>query len=160
MEKCHDEVLEIFGFFSRIAKKIKLELKYLSSILEYVQDLNFKLIWAFKILNHNFQKLNLYVLPQNILWVHVNVTKVISKKLLVKSSENYFIFVPAFYLIICLMKTPKNFEKIANLKIWELVSFWGVKSHFGKLALKWCIFRQEKKYFNQYYVIVFDPIKI
>jgi hypothetical protein len=49
--------------------------------------------------------------------VHINATKVIPKKLLVKSSENGFILVPAFYLIMCLMKAPKNFEKIAILKI-------------------------------------------
>ena len=62
-----------------------------------------------------------------------------------KTSENIFIFSPVFYLIMCLMKAPKNFEKIAILKTQELVSFWGVKTHFGKLALKWCIFRHEKK---------------
>ena len=49
---------------------------------------------------------------------------------LVKSSEN--IFLPAFYLIMWLMKLSKNFEKIAILKIGELVSFLGVKIHFGK----------------------------
>ena len=87
-------------------------------------------------------------------------TTVISKKLLVKSSENGFIPVPAFYLIMCLMKAPKNFEKIAILKIWELVSLGGGKTHFGKLALKWCIFRHEEIFFNQYYVIAFDPTKI
>ena len=37
--------------------------------------------------------------------------------LLIKSSENQFYFLPAFYLIICLMKASKNFEKIAILKI-------------------------------------------
>ena len=45
------------------------------------------------------------------------------KKILEKNSENDFIFVPAFYLIVCLMKASKNFEKIAILKILELVSF-------------------------------------
>ena len=54
-------------------------------------------------------------------------------------------FLPALYLIMYLMKPWKNFEKIAILKIWELVYFWGVKTHFGKLPLKWCIFRHEKK---------------
>ena len=49
--------------------------------------------------------------------MHINVTNVISKNVLVKSSENDFIFVSAFYLIMCLMKAPKNFEKIAILKI-------------------------------------------
>ena len=44
----------------------------------------------------------------------------------------FLIFSPAFYPIMCLMKSPKNFEKIAILKIWQLVSFWGVKIHFGE----------------------------
>ena len=35
----------------------------------------------------------------------------------VKTSENIFVFLPAFYLIMWLMKSPKNFEKIALLKI-------------------------------------------
>ena len=39
------------------------------------------------------------------------------------------IFLPAFYLSMWLMKSPKNFEKIDFLTIWELVSFWGVKTH-------------------------------
>ena len=82
-----------------------------------------------------------------IVWTHINVTMVISRKLLVKSSEKDFIFLPAFYLIMCLMQAPKNSEKIAILKILEHVSFWGVKTHFGKQALKWCIFRHEKKIF-------------
>ena len=43
----------------------------------------------------------------------------------------YSIFFPAFCPIMFLMKPPKNFEKIAILKIWELVSFWGVKTHFS-----------------------------
>ena len=89
----------------------------------------------------------LYIRDSTILWVHINATKVIPKKLLVKSSENGFILVPAFYLIMCLMKAPKNFEKIAILKIWELVSLGGGKTHFGKLALKWCIFRHEEIFF-------------
>ena len=58
------------------------------------------------------------------------------------------------------MKAQKNFEKITILKIWELVFLGDVKTHFGKLAMKWCIFRHDKKYFNQYFVIVFDTIKI
>ena len=58
------------------------------------------------------------------------------KNVSMKRSENNFIFLPAFYLIMCLMKAQKNFEKIAILKIWELVSFWGVKIHSGKLPLK------------------------
>ena len=44
-------------------------------------------------------------------------TKLYSKILLVKSSENNFIFLPAFYLIMCLMKASKNFGKTDILKI-------------------------------------------
>ena len=40
--------------------------------------------------------------------------------LLMKSSENSFIFLPVFYLIIMwTMKAPKNFGKIYILKIWQ-----------------------------------------
>ena len=38
------------------------------------------------------------------------------KNLLMKSSDIVFIFLPAFYLVIWLMTSPKNFEKIAILK--------------------------------------------
>ena len=63
----------------------------------------------------------------HIVCLNSNVTKVYLKKLLVKSSKNKFIFLPAFYLNLWLMKLPKNFEKRAILKIGDLVSFWGVK---------------------------------
>ena len=61
--------------------------------------------------------------------------------------RNYFILLHAYYLIIWRMKWPKNFLKIAILKMWGLVSFWGVKTHFGKLALNWgmTIFLQNLK---------------
>ena len=71
------------------------------------------------------------------------------KNLWMKSSEIVFIFLPAFYLIIWLMTSPKNFEKISILKIWQLVFFWGVKIYFGKFLLKWCIFRHGKIWFSQ-----------
>ena len=44
-------------------------------------------------------------------------TKVSSEFLLMKSSENNFISLPAFYLIMWPMKASKNFEKVAILKI-------------------------------------------
>ena len=69
------------------------------------------------------------------------------KNLISKSSRNRFIFLTVFYLIMCFMKASKNFGKISILKIWELVSLRGAKTHFGKIALKQCIFRQEKKCF-------------
>ena len=71
------------------------------------------------------------------------MTKVFSKILLIKSSRNNFIFLP----VICLMyfmKSSKNFGKKAILKTWELISLGGVKTYFGKVALKWCIFSNEK----------------
>ena len=40
---------------------------------------------------------------------YLKVTKVYSKILLMKSSKNDFIFLPAFYLVMCLMKDPNNF---------------------------------------------------
>ena len=42
----------------------------------------------------------------------------------------YFLYLD-FNWIFWFMKSPKNFEKITVLKIWELVFFWGVKTHFG-----------------------------
>ena len=69
---------------------------------------------------------------------------VISRKLLGKSSENDFICILHDYVS---HASSKNSKKIAILKILEQVSFWGVKTHFGKLALKGCIFRQEKQTF-------------
>ena len=81
------------------------------------------------------------------LWSEMNRTKVSHKILLMKSSENHFIFLLVFYLIMWVMKASKNFGKIAILKILELISLWDVKTYFGKLALKWCIFRHEKRIF-------------
>ena len=71
------------------------------------------------------------------------------KNLWMKSSEIVFIFLPAFYLIIWLMTSPKNFEKIFILKICQLVFFWGVKIYFGKFLLKWCSFRHGKNWFSR-----------
>ena len=58
-----------------------------------------------------------------------------------------FIFFPAFYLIICLMKATKNFEKIAILKIWEPIFYCGVKIHFGKLPLEMTHLNLDLTYF-------------
>ena len=55
--------------------------------------------------------------------------------------RKYFILLPAFYQIMGLMKSPKNFEKIAILKKWQLIFFWVVITEFGKISLKRCIFR-------------------
>ena len=57
------------------------------------------------------------------------------KNVIVEKFRKQFNFLPVFALIMCFMKAPKNFVKVAILKIWELVSLEGVKTHFGKLAL-------------------------
>ena len=44
----------------------------------------------------------------------------------------YFTCLPEFYLIMCHMKSPKNFEKLAIFEIPQLVSLRGVKIHFGE----------------------------
>ena len=85
----------------------------------------------------------------------MNRTKVSHKILLMKSSGNHFIFLPVFYLIRWVMKASKFFGKIAILKIWVLISSWDVKTYFGKLGLKWCIFRHEKKIFYLFTCISF-----
>ena len=72
---------------------------------------------------------------------YIKVTKVNSKMLLMKSSKKDFVFLPAFYLVMCLMKAPKNFWEIVIVKAQELVYFWGLKTRFGKLLIEWCIFR-------------------
>ena len=63
--------------------------------------------------------------------------------------KKIFISSSAYSLILWLMRSPKNFEKIANLKIWQLISIWGSKTNFGKTPLKSCIFKHQKK--NAFY---------
>ena len=70
------------------------------------------------------------------------------RNLRMKSSKIVFIFLPGFYLIIWLMESPKKFEKIAILKIWQLVFFIGVKTDFGEIPLKSYIFRHDKNWFS------------
>ena len=60
-----------------------------------------------------------------------------------KSSKNNSIFLPEFHLIMWIMKALKNLWKIIILETRELVSFWGVKTHFGEPPMKWCIFRDD-----------------
>ena len=76
------------------------------------------------------------------------------KYLSMKSSEIVFIFLSAFYLIMWLMTSPKNFEKMSILKIWQLDFFWGVKIYLGKFLPKWYIFRHWKIWFSQ--IMPFD----
>ena len=47
-----------------------------------------------------------------------------------------------------LMKVSKNCEKNIYFENMELVSIWGVKTHFGLLPQKWCIFSYEKIIFK------------
>ena len=84
-------------------------------------------------------------------------TKLYSKMLLVKSSENNFVFLPVFYLIMWLIKASKNFGKMSVLKICELISLGGVKTHFGKLMM---LLQAWLFYFCCYYDVALDPIKI
>ena len=53
----------------------------------------------------------------NKVWELEKYTKLNTIFCLIKSSGIVFIFLPAFDLIIWLMTSPKNFEKIAILKI-------------------------------------------
>ena len=92
--------------------------------------------WVSSLINKNYS--------QSKLWSDMNQTKVSPNILLMIRSGNNFIFLPLFYLIMWVMNASKNFGKIASLKIWELISLGGVKTHFRKLALKWCSFRHEK----------------
>ena len=50
-------------------------------------------------------------------WILKKQTKVYSRFLIEKISEFFFILLPAFTLIMRIMTSPKNFEKIAILKI-------------------------------------------
>ena len=68
--------------------------------------------------------------------------------------RNYFLSSFAYSLVMWLMRSPKNFEKIANVKIWQLISIWGSKTNFGKIPLKWCIFKHKKNVFYQYRSLV------
>ena len=62
-----------------------------------------------------------------------------------KSKSRFFIYKKLkkqFYLFTCILngyffnESQKNFGEIAILKIWELISVGGAKTHFGKIALK------------------------
>ena len=64
--------------------------------------------------------------------IYIKGHNLLSYFLFGKKFHKCFILLPAFYLNIWLMKSPKSSEKIAILKIWQLVFFWGVKTHFGK----------------------------
>ena len=80
-----------------------------------------------------------------------NNTNLNSNICLIKSSKIDFISLPAFYLIMWLMASPKNFEKIAILKKWQLVFYWGTKTYFGEMLLKLCFFKHEIFYLKQYF---------
>ena len=73
--------------------------------------------------SNNKSDQNILILPRNKLCSVIKETNLNYIFCLIKSSEIVFIFLPAFYLIIWLMTSPKNFEKIAILKIWQLFFF-------------------------------------
>ena len=79
------------------------------------------------------------------------------QKISVTSSKNKIIFSHAFYLTLWLMKLPKHIQKIPILKTWQLVFFWGVKTYFGILPLKWGM---KKMILTNNNVLAFVPIKI
>ena len=54
-------------------------------------------------------------------------------------SEKFRKLLYFFTCIMYLMKAHKNFGKLTILKIWKLISLGGLKTHFGKLALEWCM---------------------
>ena len=82
----------------------------------------------------------------------MNQTKVLSVFHWWKVEKNILSFLPAFYPIMCLMKSSKKFEKTNILNVWKLVSFWVDKTHFRELLTsenmhfqEWFFF-----YFHQY----------
>ena len=64
---------------------------------------------------------------------------------LINCSKKYFIFWSAFYLIMCLMKSPKNFEKMTAGFLLRCQNWlrWNTP--------EWCIFRNKFSYFYLYY---------
>ena len=80
-----------------------------------------------------------------------NNTNFNSNFCLMKSSGIVFIFLPLLYLIMWLKTSQKNFEKISIFEIWWLFFFKGVKTHFGKMPLKWCIFKND---FHKYCLLI------
>ena len=70
--------------------------------------------------------------------------------LIMKSSENDFISLPAFHLIMCLMKAPKDFLKIVIFQNMTACFLLGCQNSL-------CI---KKIDCNQYYDVAFDPFKI
>ena len=51
--------------------------------------------------------------------LHQNRDKSKFKNFISEKFKKKNIFQPAFHLIMCLMKAPKNFEKIAIMKLWH-----------------------------------------
>ena len=94
-------------------------LKFTSSSLWLVQ----KVTWLVDLINA-LNRSSLWMITQPFCFLpYYSMTQVNSKFLLMKSSEKY--------LIMWLMISPMNFEKIAIFKIRQLVFFWGGKIHFG-----------------------------
>ena len=97
------------------------------------------------------QEKKLHILAYSKVCPIENNTNLNSIFCLIKSSKIDLIFLPAFYMIMWLMASPNNFEKIATLKKWLLVFYWCVKTYFGEMPLKLCIFRHDIFYLYQYF---------
>ena len=73
-----------------------------------------------------------------------NMTHVNWIFLLMKSFKKILYFFTCILPDYVAYDITKEFWKKATLKIWQLVFFWGVKTHFGKIPLKWCITVQSR----------------
>ena len=94
--------------------------------------------------------------------LHSKVAEVYSKVLLVKSFENiFFIFHLHFtFLIICLMKAPKQFLGSGHFENTRAGFLLRWQSSLWQTTSKIMHFQTWKTHLNTYYVIAFDPIWI
>ena len=67
---------------------------------------------------------------------------------LMKSSENEFNFFACILADYLAHESPKEFWKNSHFENMRAVSFWGVKTHFGKLPLEMMHFQPWKKLFK------------
>ena len=88
------------------------------------------------IFSHQFQSIKLCSVKKD--------TKLNQVSCLIKSSETMFIFYLNFIWYYGSWHHQRILKKIPILKTWQMVFFWGIKTYFGILPLKWCIFRHEK----------------
>ena len=96
----------------KVSSKIKIILTYILKVGTYLSA-SLEINLQFRNKDHVVEK----------------VTKVYIQRIYVWKVQKLF----HFSTWILLMKSPKNFEKIAILKIWWLLSSWGVKSQFAEI---------------------------